>query len=177
MNSINFFWQTAVWTLLSRKPQPSIYIRCLLQALIVNNFTILGTVPVKDFLYDELAELVLPSNILLEANTEDVEVPSDPRFQIAQKMNGFVKRFSQVNCFPLSFKYMSTNPRSHLSIRYDVPASTAVGFAEHSAILSSIGIICKLRQDAPGPSGHCFLFVAVILILHRPKNSISNSAN
>lgn len=99
LNSILILWQTAVWTLLSRKPQPSIYIRCLLQALIVNNFTILGSVPVKEFLYDELAELVLPSNILLEANTEEVEVPSDPRFQIAQKMDGFVKRFSQVGCF------------------------------------------------------------------------------
>lgn len=85
-----------MWTLLSRKPQPSIYIRCLLQALIVSNFNILGTVPVKDFLYGELAELVLPASLLLEANIDEVEVPSDPRFQIAQKMDGFLKRFSQV---------------------------------------------------------------------------------
>ncbi|KAJ5770505.1 uncharacterized protein N7511_002556 [Penicillium nucicola] len=88
-------FKTAVWTLLSRKPQPSIYIRCLLQALIVSNMTILGAVPVKDFLYDDLAELVLPASILLEANTDDVEMPSDPRFQIAQKMDGFLKRFAQ----------------------------------------------------------------------------------
>ncbi|KAJ5823852.1 NatC N(alpha)-terminal acetyltransferase Mak10 subunit [Penicillium robsamsonii] len=88
-------FKTAVWTFLSRKPQPSIYIRCLLQALIVSNMTILGAIPVKDFLYDELAELVLPANILLEANTDEVEVPSDPRFQIAQKMDGFMKRFAQ----------------------------------------------------------------------------------
>lgn len=59
--------------------------------------TILGAVPVKEFLYDELAELVLPANILLESNTDEVEVPSDPRFQIAQKMDGFMKRFSQVS--------------------------------------------------------------------------------
>lgn len=57
--------------------------------------TILGAVPVKDFLYDDLAELVLPASILLEANTDDVEMPSDPRFQIAQKMDGFLKRFAQ----------------------------------------------------------------------------------
>ncbi|KAJ5788742.1 NatC N(alpha)-terminal acetyltransferase Mak10 subunit [Penicillium paradoxum] len=88
-------FKTAVWTLLSRKPQPSIYIRCLLQALIVSNMTILGAVPVKEFLYDELAELVLPANILIEANTDEVEMPSDPRFQIAQKMDGFMKRFAQ----------------------------------------------------------------------------------
>jgi hypothetical protein len=101
--------QTAVWTLLSRKPQPSIYIRCLLQALVVSNMTILGAVPVKEFLYDELAELVLPANILLEANTDEVEVPSDPRFQIAQKMDGFMKRFAQVSVhIDLDMSYLLT---------------------------------------------------------------------
>lgn len=67
--------------------------------MIVNNMTILGAVPVKQFLYDELAELVLPSSILLEANMDDIEVPSDPRFQIAKQMDAFVQRFSQVCTF------------------------------------------------------------------------------
>ncbi|KAJ5676164.1 hypothetical protein N7462_009061 [Penicillium macrosclerotiorum] len=88
-------FKTAVWTLMSRKPQPSVYIRTLLQALIVHEMKILGAVSVKQFLYDDLAELVLPASMLLEANTDDVELPSDPRFQIAQRMEGFVKRFSQ----------------------------------------------------------------------------------
>lgn len=83
-------------TLLSRKPQPSVYIRSLLQALIVSDMTILGAVSVRQFLYDDLAELVLPSSILLRANTDEVELPSDPRFRIAQVMEGFVKRFAQV---------------------------------------------------------------------------------
>lgn len=68
-----------------------------MQALIVSDMTILGAVPVKQFLYDDLAELVLPSSILLEANTDDVELPSDPRFQIARYMEGFMKRFAQVS--------------------------------------------------------------------------------
>ncbi|KAJ5684518.1 NatC N(alpha)-terminal acetyltransferase Mak10 subunit [Penicillium maclennaniae] len=88
-------FKTAVWTLLARKPQPSVYIRSLLQALIVCEMTILGAVSVKQFLYDDLAELVLPANLLLEANTDDVELPTDPRFQIAQQMNAFVRRFAQ----------------------------------------------------------------------------------
>ena len=58
--------------------------------------TILGAVSVKQFLYDDLAELVLPSSVLLEANADEVELPSDPRFQIARQMEGFVKRFAQV---------------------------------------------------------------------------------
>jgi hypothetical protein len=62
----------------------------------MNKSIILGTIPVKQFLYDELASLVLPSSILLEANLDETEMPSDPRFQIAQLMDGFVRRFSQV---------------------------------------------------------------------------------
>ncbi|RDW90572.1 N-alpha-acetyltransferase 35, NatC auxiliary subunit [Aspergillus mulundensis] len=87
--------KVAVWTLLSRKPQPSVYIRSLIQTIIMNRSTVLGALPVKQFIYDELAALVLPSSILLEANLDETEVPSDPRFQIAQLMDGFVRRFSQ----------------------------------------------------------------------------------
>ncbi|KAE8151173.1 amino-acid N-acetyltransferase subunit Mak10 [Aspergillus avenaceus] len=87
--------KAAVWTLLSRKPQPSVYIRSLIQTMIVNNMTVLGSVSVKQFLYDELAELVLPSSTLLLANKDETEVPSDPRFQIANHMDLFVKRFAQ----------------------------------------------------------------------------------
>ncbi|KAL4785481.1 Mak10 subunit, NatC N-terminal acetyltransferase-domain-containing protein [Aspergillus varians] len=87
--------KVAVWTILSRKPQPSVYIRSLLQTIIMSKSTILGAVPIKQFLYDELAALVLPSSILLEASIDETEVPSDPRFQIAQLMDGFVRRFSQ----------------------------------------------------------------------------------
>lgn len=82
--------------MLSRKPQPSVYIRSLAQTLIVNDMSILGAVSVKQFLYDDLAELVLPSSILLQANMDETEMPSDPRFQIAKKMDDFVKRFAQV---------------------------------------------------------------------------------
>ena len=62
----------------------------------MDNLTVLGSVPVREFLYDELAELVLPSSVFLQANMDETEMPSDPRFQIASLMDGFVKRFSQV---------------------------------------------------------------------------------
>ncbi|KAI2788019.1 hypothetical protein POX_f08402 [Penicillium oxalicum] len=88
-------FKTAVWTLVSRKPQPSVYIRSLLQALIVGDSSILGTVSVRKYLYDDLAELVLPASMLLRANLDEVELPSDPRFRIAQIMDNFVKRFGQ----------------------------------------------------------------------------------
>ncbi|KAK1146997.1 N-alpha-acetyltransferase, non-catalitic subunit [Aspergillus melleus] len=87
--------KVAIWTLLARKPQPSVYIRSLLQTIIVNKTTVLGAIPVKQFLYDELGELVLPTSTLLQASTDETEMPTDPRFQIAQHMDAFVKRFAQ----------------------------------------------------------------------------------
>lgn len=62
----------------------------------MNDLTLLGSVPLKQFLYDDLAELVLPSSVLLQANMDETEMPSNPRFQIAQMMDGFVKRITQV---------------------------------------------------------------------------------
>lgn len=50
----------------------------------------------REFLYDELAELVLPSSVVLHANMDETEMPSDPCFQMANLMDTFVKRFSQV---------------------------------------------------------------------------------
>lgn len=58
--------------------------------------TVLGKVSLKGLLYDELSEFVLASSVLLDANMDNTEVPSDPRFQIAQRMDAFVKRFAQV---------------------------------------------------------------------------------
>ena len=62
----------------------------------MNKTTVLGAIPVKQFLYDELGELVLPTSTLLQASTDETEMPTDPRFQIAQHMDAFVKRFAQV---------------------------------------------------------------------------------
>ncbi|KAK2772115.1 hypothetical protein FQN53_004767 [Emmonsiellopsis sp. PD_33] len=84
-----------VWALQSRKPQPSVYIRSLVQSLLVNDMEILGSVSVKEFFFDELAELVLPSSRLLDPKNEEVELPSDSRFQIAKHMDNFVKRAAQ----------------------------------------------------------------------------------
>ncbi len=58
---------------------------------------------VKQLLYDDLAELVLPYDLLLDPKNEEIEVPHDPRFQIASRMTTFVVRATQVSLeeFPL----------------------------------------------------------------------------
>ncbi|EED14819.1 amino-acid N-acetyltransferase subunit Mak10, putative [Talaromyces stipitatus ATCC 10500] len=84
--------RVCVWTIASRKPQPGIYIRCLMQAFIVNEMKILGSKPAKQLFYDDLRDLVLPLSSLLDEHNAEIEVPSDPRFQIHQSMESFVAR-------------------------------------------------------------------------------------
>src|SRR5699024_9556214 len=79
------FLKETVWTLQSRKPQPYVYIRSLVQSLLVNHMQIIGSVPVKQFLFHDLAELVLPP-IPLKQEHEDVEMPLDPRFKLSKLM-------------------------------------------------------------------------------------------
>ena len=90
--------QTFVMTFQARKPQPSVYIRALLQSILFGEMKILGTMSIKQLIFDDLAEIVLPTDILLDPQNSEVEVPSDPRFQIAKRMDIFVARAGQVSC-------------------------------------------------------------------------------
>jgi hypothetical protein len=58
---------------------------------------VLGSTSVKSLLYDELADLVLPSSMILRAENEEIEVPTDPRFQIHQSMEDFLVRIAEVS--------------------------------------------------------------------------------
>ncbi|KAL9005096.1 MAG: hypothetical protein Q9188_002116 [Gyalolechia gomerana] len=76
----------------SRKPEPSIYVRCLLQSLIFHDMKVLGGITIAKLIFDDLEELVLPADILLDPANGNVEAPHDPRFQMAKEMRGFVLR-------------------------------------------------------------------------------------
>lgn len=81
----------------SRKPEPSIYIRCLLQSMIFSEMRVLGTISVKKFLFDDFEELVLPADVLIDPENGDIEAPQDPRFQISKRMDAFVTKAANVS--------------------------------------------------------------------------------
>ena len=89
--------QTWVWAFQSRKPQPSVYIRSLLQSLIFSKMRVLGRMSFKQLLFDDLEETVLPADLLVDPSNGDVEAPQDPRFQILKRMNDFVTRAADVS--------------------------------------------------------------------------------
>jgi hypothetical protein len=73
----------------ARKPQPSVYVRTLLQHYIFADMIILGTKSIRHILDDDLAAIVLPSHKLLDRDNDDIEVPHDPRHQMAVRMETF----------------------------------------------------------------------------------------
>ncbi|KAG9231003.1 amino-acid N-acetyltransferas-like protein subunit Mak10 [Amylocarpus encephaloides] len=76
----------------ARKPQPSVYIRTLLQHYIFGDMVILGSMSVRQVLDDDLASTVLPAHKLLDRNNDEIEHPSDPRFNMANQMEVFRAR-------------------------------------------------------------------------------------
>ncbi|KAI9647523.1 N-alpha-acetyltransferase, non-catalitic subunit [Ciborinia camelliae] len=76
----------------ARKPQPSVYIRTLLQYYMFADMIILGKMSIREVLDDDLASLTLPANQLLDRNNDEIEVPHDPRFHMAQRMELFRSR-------------------------------------------------------------------------------------
>ena len=95
--SVLTYCQTFVMTYQSRKPEPSIYIRCLLQSLIFSEMKVLGTISMKQFLFDDFEELVLPADILIDPENGHSEAPQDPRFQISQRMDAFATKAASVS--------------------------------------------------------------------------------
>lgn len=76
----------------ARKPQPSVYIRTLLQYYMFADMIILGKMSIRGVLDDDLASFTLPANQLLDRNNDEIEVTHDPRFQMAQRMELFRSR-------------------------------------------------------------------------------------
>ncbi|RQM06714.1 hypothetical protein DH86_00003965, partial [Scytalidium sp. 3C] len=79
----------------ARKPQPSVYIRTLLQHYLFGDMVILGKMSIRQVLDDDLASVVLPAHKLLDPSNDGVEHPSDPRFNMASRMELFRSRAAQ----------------------------------------------------------------------------------
>ena len=55
-----------------------------------------GETSFTQFIFDDLAELVLPADILVDMANYVVEAPQSRKFQIAKRMDVFVGRVGQV---------------------------------------------------------------------------------
>ena len=89
--------QRFIWAYQSRTPQPAVYIRCLMQAMVFSEMRVLGMMSFKELIVDNLREIVLPADVLLDSSNFDVEAPQDPRFHVAKRMNDFIATAADVS--------------------------------------------------------------------------------
>lgn len=82
--------------------------------MLFGEMKILGTMSIKQLLFDDLSEIVLPADMLIDPQNNEVEVPKDPRFQIAKRMDIFVARAGQVTCAQLAVSI--SNRLTHLQL-------------------------------------------------------------
>ncbi|KAK2600103.1 N-alpha-acetyltransferase, non-catalitic subunit [Conoideocrella luteorostrata] len=87
--------QTFVSTFQSKKPQPMVYIRTLLQTFLFNEMEILGSMSIRQLLDDDLSIITLPSHQLLDRSNDEIEATHDPRFTMSQQMELFRQRAAQ----------------------------------------------------------------------------------
>jgi len=84
--------QNFVLAFQSQKPQPLVYIRALLQSLIIKDMVVLGKYSIRQIIDDDLSIVVLPCSNLLDPANDTVEAPHDARFAIAHQMELFRQR-------------------------------------------------------------------------------------
>ena len=58
---------------------------------------VLGTMSLKQLLFDDLEELVLPADILVDPENYNIEAPQNPRFQVSKRMDVFVTKAADVS--------------------------------------------------------------------------------
>jgi N-alpha-acetyltransferase 35, NatC auxiliary subunit len=94
---------TAIEVLMSRIPQPSAYIRALVQSFLMDreSHKVLGRLTPKQFLLSSLVSVVLPNSQMLDPANDLVEAPNNPRFQMARLVTEFDAKVDQqyINIF------------------------------------------------------------------------------
>ena len=85
---------TAYWLFMSQVPQPSVYVRALLQSYLHINGKLLDRFTDKECVIEDLRHLTLPASILLDPANSLVENPVDDRFRMASQINQFVLRIA-----------------------------------------------------------------------------------
>ncbi|KAG5932158.1 hypothetical protein E4U53_001457 [Claviceps sorghi] len=87
--------QTFVHMFQSKKPQPMVYIRTLLQTFLFNAMEMLGSMSFRQLIDDNLSIITLPAHPLLDRDNDEVEAPQDARFVMSHQMELFRQRAAQ----------------------------------------------------------------------------------
>ncbi|KAI1084367.1 Mak10-domain-containing protein [Whalleya microplaca] len=98
---------TFVSTFQARKPQPLVYIRTLLQSLLLKEMVVLGNYSIRQILDHDLSIVVMPCGQRIDPSYDNIEVPTDPRHQTAAQMDIFRQRVAE--CYLDIFRIFCQN--------------------------------------------------------------------
>ncbi|KAG5980011.1 hypothetical protein E4U55_004484 [Claviceps digitariae] len=87
--------QTFVQMFQSKKPQPMVYIRTLLQTFLFNAMEILGSMSFRQLIDDDFSIITLPAHPFLDRDNDEIEAPQDARVVMSQQMELFRQRAAQ----------------------------------------------------------------------------------
>ena len=82
------------WNFSSLTPQPSTYSRAVMQGMLFRNNAVMNVIPHIDLLVSDMRELILAGDNLLDPANWETEMPSDPRYQLARKVDEFLSKAS-----------------------------------------------------------------------------------
>ncbi|KAI2611575.1 Mak10-domain-containing protein [Hypoxylon fragiforme] len=91
----------------SRKPQPLVYIRALLQSLLFKEMVVLGNYSIRQIIDHDLSIVVLPCAPQIDPSYDHIEVLADPRHQTAAQMEIFRQRVAE--CYLDIFRIFCQN--------------------------------------------------------------------
>lgn len=92
---ILIYLQTFVRNFQSKKPQPLVYIRTLLQTFLFDSMQVLGSMSIRQLLDDDFSIITLPASQLLDRDNDEIEAIQDIRFTMSQQLELFRQRAAQ----------------------------------------------------------------------------------
>ncbi|KAI1262347.1 Mak10-domain-containing protein [Xylariaceae sp. FL1019] len=96
-----------ILTFQRQKPQPSPFIRTILQNLLFKDMVVLGRYSIRQLIDHDVGILVLPDSPHLDRGYDDVEIPTDARYLISSQMEVFRQRVADV--YLDTFRFLCQN--------------------------------------------------------------------
>jgi len=94
---LTFGLQRFVWNFASRTPPPSTYSRAVIQGLMFKGGAVAGRLLHMDLLVTDLRDHVMAGDIIFDPTNWEIELPSDPRYQVARKVDEFLNKAMEVS--------------------------------------------------------------------------------
>lgn len=144
----------AYQSFMAQNPQPSVYVRALLQSFLTLQNNILGQFPINRFIYQDLRLLVLPNSVLVSEPSETTPILSEDQFQASSQVEYFISRYGQ--SYLNLFRTFCLNPSRvrrtlcHAAREWDQIQAEAEEL--DTVVQSSFGEQPRAYPDADGPT-------------------------